>query len=139
MSESASHVWRRTLGVLTAASLLTTGLVVTASAANAAPSDRAGSATAGPALKKTPKGDKLGSSDRQKLDKALAEGARTVTVMVVANTSQVAQAKKQVRDLGGSIRYAADKVGYFSAVLPTGSVDRAAKTTAVQALSLIHI
>ncbi|MBC7374145.1 MAG: hypothetical protein H7323_09165, partial [Frankiales bacterium] len=68
MSECSSHAWRRTLGVLTAASLLTTGLAATASAANAAPSDRKGSATAESSLKKTPKGDKLGASDRKKLD-----------------------------------------------------------------------
>jgi len=139
LSECTSHAWRRTLGVLTAASLLTTGLAATASAATAAPSDRNGSATAEPTLKKPPKGDKLGSSDRQKLDAALAEGARTVTVMVVANKGEVAQAKKDLRDLGGSIRYAADKLGYFSAVLPTGTVDQAAKTTAVQALDLDEV
>ena len=139
MSHCTSHTWRRTLGVLTAASLLTTGLAATTSAANAAPSDRSGSSTAGPSLKKTPKGDKLGAADREKLDDAIAEGARTVTVMVVANKGEVAQAKKDLRELGGTLRYSADKLGYFSAVLPTGTVDRAAKLTAVQALDLDEV
>ena len=139
MSHCSSHTWRRTLGVLTAASLLTTGLAATTSAANAAPSDRSGSSTAGPSLKKTPKGDKLGAADREKLDDAIAEGARTVTVMVVANKGEVAQAKKDLRELGGTLRYSADKLGYFSAVLPTGTVDRAAKLTAVQALDLDEV
>ena len=139
MSHCTSHAWRRTLGVLTAASLLTTGLVATTSAANAEPSDRSGSATAGPSLKKTPKGDKLGSADREKLSDAIAEGARTVTVMVVANKGEVAQAKKDLRALGGTLRYSADKLGYVSAVLPTGTVDRAAKLTAVQALDLDEV
>ena len=139
MSYCTSRTWRRTLGVLSAASLLTTGLAASTTAASAAPSDRTGSATAEPTLKKAPKDDKLGSADREKLAEAVAAGARTVTVMVVANKGEIATAKKDLRDLGGSIRYAADTLGYFSAVLPTGAVDRAAKTSAVQALDLDEV
>ncbi len=87
-------------------------------------------------MKKAPKGDKLGQADREKLARAEAEGAPRVTVMVIATRGQVAQARNDVRRLGGSIRYAADKLGYFSAVVPTGKVEQTVALSSVLGLDL---
>jgi len=53
--------------------------------------------------------------------------------------SQAAQAREQVRDLGGFIRYSADKYGYFSAVVPVSSVEKAAGADSVLAMDLDEV
>ncbi len=138
MSSRPARAGRQALGLLATASLAGTLVVAQTSAAIAAPpdrSDRGASQTA----KKPPKGDKLGQDDLEKLAEAVAEGTPTVTVMVVATRSEVAQARNEVRRLGGSIRYAADKLGYFSAVLPTDKVEQAAALKSVEGLDLDEV
>jgi subtilisin family serine protease len=137
-SACTSRAARRALGILTAASLLTAGSAGLATAATAAPADPA-AAAAQAAVEKGPKGDRLRGSERAKLAKAVAEGTPTVTVMVVASRGEVARAKNEVRRLGGTVRYAADELGYFSAVVPTGKVEQAVALPSVEALDLDEV
>lgn len=142
MSPSSSRTGRRTLGALATAGALCTAMVAAAAPAVAAPA-RAGSSTeqptVTPSVKKEPRGSRLGQPDREKLAKAVAAGTPRVTVMVVATTGQAARAKQEVRRLGGSVRYAADRYGYFSAVVPTGKVEQAAALASVGALDLDEV
>jgi subtilisin family serine protease len=137
LSACTSRAGRRALGVVTAASLLTAGSAGLAPAATAAPADPA--AATQTAVKKPVKGDKLRGSERAKLARAVAEGAPTVTVMVVASRGEVARARNEVRRLGGTIRYAADELGYFSAVVPTDQVEATVALPSVEALDLDEV
>ena len=124
---------RTTLAVLAAGALLTGGLAA-AAPASAAPQ------TVKPLKAAKVKGkDKLGSEDRAKLAKAEAAGDKTVTVRVVAGKGQVGQARKQLRELGATIRYSADKYGYFSARVPVSKVEKAAAATSVLAIDLDEV
>jgi subtilisin family serine protease len=137
LSARTSRAGRSALGIVTAASLLTAGSAGLATAATAAPADPA--AAAAQAAVKKGQGDKLRGSERAKLAQAVAEGAPTVTVMVVASRGEVARARNEVRRLGGTIRYAADELGYFSAVVPTDKVEQAVALPSVEALDLDEV
>ena len=134
MSACTSRAGRRALGLVTVASLLTAGSVGLTTAATAAPVDPTAQATV-----KAAKGDKLRGAERAKLAKAVADGTPTVTVMVVASRGEVARAKNEVRRLGGTIRYAADELGYFSAVVPTGKVEQTVALPSIEALDLDEV
>ena len=140
LSACTSRAGRRALGLVTVASLLTAGSVGLTTAATAAPVDPSSSGTV-KAVKavKAAKGDKLRGAERAKLAKAVADGTPTVTVMVVASRGEVARAKNEVRRLGGTIRYAADKLGYFSAVVPTGKVEETVALPSIDALDLDEV
>ena len=124
---------RTTLAVLAAAALLTGGLA-TASPVSAANQDPK------PIKAAKAKGkDKLGAEDRTKLAKAEAKGEKTVTVMIVAEKGEVGQARKQLRALGATIRYSADKYGYFSARVPVSKVEKAAAADSVLAIDFDEV
>ena len=137
LSACTSRAGRRALGLVTVASLLTAGSVGLTTAATAAPVDPSSSGTV--KAVKAAKGDKLRGAERAKLAKAVADGTPTVTVMVVASRGEVARAKNEVRRLGGTIRYAADKLGYFSAVVPTGKVEETVALPSIDALDLDEV
>ena len=139
MSARTSRPGRRALGVVIAAGLLTAGSVGLTTAATAAPAGAGAVTAAQSAVTKTPRGDRLRGAERAKLAEAVADGAPTVTVMVVASRGEVARARNEVRRLGGTIRYAADELGYFSAIVPTGQVARTAELPTVEALDLDEV
>ncbi|WP_206054016.1 S8 family serine peptidase [Nocardioides iriomotensis] len=89
-----------------------------------------------PKAAKSGKHDQLGAHDRELLTKAEARGEKTVTVMFVAGKSEAAKARRDIRALGGSIRYSADKLGYFSAQVPIAQVEKAAALDSVVAADL---
>ena len=92
---------------------------------------------AGDPIKGEPtKPDKLGPEDQKLIDEATTAGKRTVTVMVIAAAGETAQAKADVRALGGAVRYAADKYSYFSAHVPVKKVDKAAASDSIRAISV---
>jgi Subtilase family/Bacterial pre-peptidase C-terminal domain len=138
---------RRALGVLAAAGLLTGALsasLPSASAAPGTPGSRSGESdsASNPAAatpKQATKGDKLGRSDRDKLQAAKTEGKRNVTVMVVAADGQDAKARKDLAALGGTVRYSAGTLGYFSASVPVSKVEKAAKLSSVFAVDLDEV
>jgi len=130
---------RRALGVLTATGLLTTALSGAVAAAAPAPTPDAVSATAKADAPKKASGDKLGSADRQKLEEAQADGERTITAMVVAADGRDATARKDLEALGGTVRYSSPELGYASVVLPTASVEKAAKLSSVFAVDLDEV
>ena len=122
---------RQSLAVLAVGSLLT-GALATATPAAAAPTGPAKTTKAG-------KADKLGSHDRDLLAEAQADDKSFVSVMVSARRGEAAQAKREVRALGGSILYAADRYGYFSARIPTAKVTKAAGIDSVLAVDLDEV
>jgi subtilisin family serine protease len=136
LSACTSRAGRRALGLVTVAGLLTAASVGLTTAATAAPADPA---TGKAAVKKAHKGDKLRGPERAKLAEAVADGRPTVTVMVVASRGEVARARNEVRRLGGTIRYAADELGYFSAVVPTDEVEATVALPSVEALDLDEV
>ena len=120
---------RTTLAALAAGTLLTGGFGAPTHAAEPKPFKPA----------KAGKADKLGAHDRDLLAKARAQGERTVTVMFVARKSEAAQARRQVKALGGTTRYAADKLGYFSADLPVAQVGKAVALDSIVAADLDEV
>jgi subtilisin family serine protease len=126
---------RTTLALLAAGGLLTGGI------ASAAPASAADQPTQDqPKVSQTTSGEKkLGSEDLERLADAQAAGERTVTVMFVARKGEAVQARNQVRELGASIRYKADKLGYFSARVPVSRVTKAATLSSVRALDLDEV
>lgn len=125
---------RKTLAALAAGTLLTGGLAASAIApANAAPQPKPPKAT------KAGKDDKLGAHDRDLLAKATSGGEQTVTVMFVARKSEASKARKEIGELGGSIRYSADKLGYFSAFVPVANVEKAVALDSVVAADLDEV
>jgi subtilisin family serine protease len=122
---------RISLAALATGTLLTGGL---AAPALATPDD-----TSTEPPKTVEKSDKLGAADRELLAEALAAGDRTVTVMFVAEKGSTAQARKQVKALGGYIRYSAGKLGYFSADVPVKAVTKAVAPDAVVAADLDQV
>ncbi len=124
---------RRTLAALAAGTLLAGGFAATAQAAEPPkPPKPLKVAKAG-------KSDKLGAKDRALLAEARASGERTVTVMFVVDKNRAAQARKQVKALGGVVRYSADKLGYFSAELPVGAVTKSVALDSVVAADLDEV
>ncbi len=121
------------LTAVAAAALLTGGLAAQATAATQA--DR----IKPPKTAKAGKHDKLGSHDRELLATARTKGEQTVTVMFVTNKSEANRARKDVVALGGTVRYAADKLGYFSADVPTSKVEKAAALDSVVAADLDEV
>jgi len=118
--------------VLAVGSLLTGALATATPAAAAAPTGPAKTAQTG-------KADKLGSHDRDLLAAARAEDTSAVSIMVTARRGEAAQAKREVRALGGTILYAADRYGYFSARVPTAKVTKAAGIDSVLAVDLDEV
>ena len=123
---------RRTLAALAAASLLTGGMAA-ATPAIAAPNPKP------PKAVKAGKHDKLGAKDRELLAKAQAKGEHKVTVMFVTGKGEFAKARNEVKALGGSIRYAAGKLGYFSAYMPVSRVEKAAALDSIDAADLDEV
>ena len=123
---------------------LATGMLAAAAVPSTAAPAPAGSAPVTAAagtspVKKLAKGDKLGDADRQKLDRARAQGKRTVTVMVVAEKGRAGQARKDLEALGGTVRYSASELGYSSVVVPTKNVERLAKLESLLAVDLDEV
>lgn len=81
--------------------------------------------------------DKLGSSDAQLLDRAEAQGAKTVTVMVATAPGATEQVRRQFDAVSGAlVGKTDDKLGYVRATLPTPRADSAIK--AAEKLSSVH-
>jgi subtilisin family serine protease len=145
LSSPRSRYGRAALGLLTTTGLLTGALVGSATAADDLGTGLAAPLTAGPTPlqtaipKKTQAGDKLGRADRDKLAQAVATGKRAVTVMVAAEKGQDAQARRDLEGLGGTVRYSAPKLGYFSATVPTGSVDKASTLPSILGIDLDEV
>jgi subtilisin family serine protease len=126
---------RTTLALLAAGGLLTGGIAtaVPASAVDTPEQDEPKVSRA------TTAEQKIGSEDLERLADAQAAGERTVTVMFVSRKGEAAQARNQVKALGASIRYQADKLGYFSARVPVSRVQKAASLGSIKALDLDEV
>ena len=119
-SARRGHRPRSILAVLTLTGLLLASgaAVTTASAAAAAPPS------------------KLGKQDRQRLAKAKADGAKTVTVLVSAKDGQAGNAVTGLTKAGATIRYRDDALGYVRARIATSKVESASRLAAVKFLNI---
>ena len=119
---------RTTLATFIAAALLTSGAAAAAPGAVSADTGKARHAKQVAKAIGTPKAagkkDKLGASDRAKLAEAKADGDRNVTAMIVTKPSATKQVARQITAAGGYIRMTDAKLGYVSAVVPTGKLDK---------------
>jgi hypothetical protein len=66
--------------------------------------------------------DKLGSADRTKLATAKRDGDATVTAMIVTKASAARKVARDIVAAGGYVRMTDQKLGYVSAVVPTGKL-----------------
>ena len=121
------------LTAVAAGALLTGGIAAQATAAPPADPLKP------PKTAKAGKQDKLGSHDRDLLATARTQGEKTVTVMFVTKKSEANRARKNVEALGGTVRYAADRLGYFSADVPVSTVEKAAALDSVVAADLDEV
>jgi hypothetical protein len=87
-------------------------------------------------VKKPKAHDKLGQHDRELLAKAVHKGDRRVTVMLATDHGSTAEVVKAVKAAGGFTGTVNDRVGYISATVPTGAVDRIAAQSKVLAVDL---
>ncbi|MFC8076279.1 S8 family serine peptidase [Streptomyces sp. NPDC057307] len=135
-SESSISGPRRVARVAAATGLAAALIATGALPVFAAPAadDPAASAPVKPAKSAT---EKLGSSDVDLLDKAVAEGEKNVTVMVATAPGQTEQVSDQFDAVSGAVvGKTYDKLGYVRATLPTGKAEAALK--AAQKLSSVH-
>lgn len=123
---------RRSLAALAACTLLAGGL------AAASPAIAATHPTPLKAAKSA-KHDKLGQHDRERLAEARSAGKSTVTIMVTTTKGTSKKVAKQIRSLGGYIRYESSKLGYLSAVVPTAKVETAVAPADVLAVDLDEV
>lgn len=82
------------------------------------------------------KSDKLGQADRELLADARNDGTKRVTVMVATERKQTAAVIDSLKSAGGYIGRVDDKLGYVRASVPTGSVEKVAKISRVEAIDL---
>ncbi|MFC8826698.1 S8 family serine peptidase [Streptomyces sp. NPDC057137] len=135
-SESSISGPRRVARVAAATGLAAALIATGALPVFAAPAadDPAASAPVKPAKSAS---EKLGSSDVDLLDKAVAEGDKNVTVMVATAPGQTEQVSDQFDAVSGAVvGKTYDQLGYVRATLPTGKAEAALK--AAQKLSSVH-
>jgi hypothetical protein len=80
--------------------------------------------------------DKLGEHDAELLSAAYAKGRRTVTAMFATQKGEADTVGAEVKDLGGTIGYRNDRLGWLRATLPTDKVTKAAAHRDVVAVDL---
>jgi subtilisin family serine protease len=88
------------------------------------------------APKDVPSGDKLGQHDRELLADAKADGTKRVTVMLATDRKTTKSVVRSLEAAGGWVGTINDKLGYVRASVPTGSVERVSKLSAVSAVDL---
>ncbi|NRQ48419.1 S8 family serine peptidase [Aeromicrobium stalagmiti] len=81
-------------------------------------------------------GDKLGQHDRELLAKAESKGTKRVTVMLATDRKATQPVVASLESAGAWVGMVNDKVGYVRASVPTGSVDKVSKLSAVTAVDL---
>ena len=79
-----------------------------------------------PLIKETPARDKLGQADRDLLAEAVADGDKTVTLILATKTGEARDVAASVEDLGGTVGKRVDRIGYVRATVPTKYVIKTA-------------
>ena len=113
---------RTTLAALAATALLTSGLA--AALPGSASADSVKPVKAGKHEAKGHSKDKLGAADRTKLAKARTSGEKTVTAMIVVKDSATKRLVRDIEAAGGYVRMSAPRLGYVSAVVPIGQLEK---------------
>lgn len=79
---------------------------------------------------------KLLKRDRESLAQAYAEGKTDVMLVIASSREMNASVVSQLVLLGGKLRYREDEVDYLRFKVPLGSVDKIARLSSVEALSV---
>ncbi len=79
---------------------------------------------------------KLLKRDRESLAQAYAEGKTEVMLVIASAPGMNASVVNQLAQLGGKLRYREDEVDYLRLKVPLGSVDKIARLSSVEALSV---
>ncbi|MEH0841863.1 S8 family serine peptidase [Micromonospora sp. CPCC 205711] len=75
-------------------------------------------------------------TDQERLAEARAKGQKTVTVLVAARDGQVAAAADSLTQLGATVLYRDDDLGYLRAEVATERAERIARSTGVQTVEI---
>ncbi|WP_407938393.1 S8 family serine peptidase [Nocardioides scoriae] len=117
------------------ASLASTGLALTSTAATAAPDPRPDARPDARAAS----GAGLDKQDRALLGEARANGEKRVTLLVAATEGDSAAVADRLQAVGGRVEKEQAELGYLRVSVPTGEAKRAAKVTGVQAVDLDQV
>jgi subtilisin family serine protease len=79
---------------------------------------------------------KLGAADKARVDRAVATGTPTVTLLVAAAPNRASEAAADLRALGGQVEARNATVDYVKVEMPTEQVERAAKLQSVSAVDV---
>ena len=79
---------------------------------------------------------KLLKRDRESLAQAYAEGKTEVMLVLASSRGMNASVVNELAQLGGKLRYREDEVDYLRLKAPLGSVDKIARLSSVEALSV---
>jgi subtilisin family serine protease len=115
--------------------ILVSSLTLGAAGFGALPATAADTPTDPPVVEKAAN-DGLSGHDQQLLSEARSAKQKTVTVLLLADSGKTDSLETQVTGLGGTITTSSDKVGYVRALVPTESVERVAKLSALAAIDL---
>ncbi|WP_405687326.1 S8 family serine peptidase [Streptomyces sp. NBC_01387] len=80
--------------------------------------------------------EKLGAHDTQVLQQAQATKAKTVTVMLLADSGNTKEVSAAVAKAGGTVGKVQPEIGYVRATVPTGKVQSLAALPVVKAIDL---
>ncbi len=83
--------------------------------------------------------DGLSKQDRKLLAVAKANGQKAVTLLIAARPGASNQVVSGLQQLGATVQYRDDSLGYIRASVPTGKADAVAKLAGVQAVDVDDI
>src|SRR5262245_64721707 len=81
----------------------------------------------------------LTKHDRALLATAIANGDKTVTLLIAAQKGANSKVNSGIASLGGTVRYREDDIDYIRASVPTDKVQAAAQLAGVQSLALDEV
>jgi Subtilase family len=79
---------------------------------------------------------KLWKQDRDRLALAIAKGQHQVRLLIASSPGRNQEVAGFVKELGGSVEYDADEIGYLRVRMPVDGVERITTSPSVQAITL---
>lgn len=87
-------------------------------------------------VKEATPNDKLGEADRELLAEAVADGEKTVTLILATKAGEARDVEASIEGLGGTVGKRVDRIGYVRATVPTKSVNKTARLSDVLKVDL---
>ena len=79
---------------------------------------------------------KFTKQDRALLIKKQAQGARTVSLLIATPQGKTATLAQNLRELGGTVVYRHNRLGYVRVIVPLGNADAASRLRGIQAINV---